>query len=342
MKLNRLGIAARRLTALLLCALFVVSGAFAVSAADTSVTFGRNDKFSFSPTTTDLFDNFKNVIPGDTLTQTITVSNESNRTVEIFLRADGVKEKYKAFLSYIEITVEATRVWDILGVTSRELYKAPASEFGSGRATLRDRVSLGEFSRGAKVTLTVTADVSIEMGDDYQSAFGEIVWLFTAEDDETTDTTETTTAEETTMTEPETTRPYYPPYNPPTNPPDNPTVNPSQPDVPGIVEPEPAPTPEPEPEPAQPAPDELEDIEMGDVPLAPEQPDPNADADMDIDIPDINIPLGGLIPQTGDDWAVFITCAAAIAATIVIIILIVVRRRLDGDEKQKENDIKAK
>ena len=80
---------------LVLTLLMVFGLAATAFAADSSITFnGFSGGFDFQPgseyTETDLFGNFKNVMPGDTLTQTITFNNSATDCdfVNLYMRAE--------------------------------------------------------------------------------------------------------------------------------------------------------------------------------------------------------------------------------------------------------------
>ena len=85
----------RLITIVVILAVFL-SSALPASAADGKVTYNGNaGKCIFEPGTehslTDLFPNFKGVMPGDTLTQKITVKNDANDKVKvkIYIRSLG-------------------------------------------------------------------------------------------------------------------------------------------------------------------------------------------------------------------------------------------------------------
>ena len=145
--------------------------------ADSSVTYkGQADKFLFprgrhySPT--DLFENFKGVMPGDTLTQKIDVRNAADEkvNVKIYMRALGAKSGSEEFLSQMTLNVKA--------MDGAELFDAPADQ----TAQLSDWVCLGTFKSGANTTLDVSLNVPITMGDDFQQAIGYLDWEFMVEE----------------------------------------------------------------------------------------------------------------------------------------------------------------
>ena len=149
-------------------------------AADSSVTYsGNSGNFIFAPgsdySPTDLFDEFKGVMPGDTLTEQIVVKNNANNKVDvkIYMRALGATggtENYEEFLNQMKLTV--TQSGNV------KLFEAPADE----TAQLTNWKALGTFKSGASVTLDVMLEVPIEMGNEFQDAVGELQWEFRVEE----------------------------------------------------------------------------------------------------------------------------------------------------------------
>lgn len=160
----------------LLLALVVTMGCAVPAFADSSVTYiDGAEEFVFEPgseqSPTDLFPDFKGVMPGDTLTENITikVDGEQDSTLKIYLRSLGSQENSEEFLSQMKLTVEQ--------VGKDTLYEAPADQ----TAQLTDWVDLGYFGSGVDVTLKVTLEVPIEMGNDFQDAIGYLDWQFKVE-----------------------------------------------------------------------------------------------------------------------------------------------------------------
>lgn len=186
--------------------ILLLSTTLTTFAADSNVTYaGEADKFIFEPGTgyspTDLFDNFKNVMPGDKVTESITITNKASDCdyVKVYLRAIAHDEAGNP-LTYDE-AFEAADGKDQTGVAGQRdetvvtmadflaqlsmkvyqgeevLFEASPDELGG----LSENVFLGELRQGETTTLTVELAVPIELGNEYASRVGEVDWVFTVE-----------------------------------------------------------------------------------------------------------------------------------------------------------------
>ncbi|MCR5010094.1 MAG: hypothetical protein K6A91_04055 [Clostridia bacterium] len=181
----------RHTSAIALVLLLVLCLAAPSFAADGTVTYEGGGKFTFGPGTdlsaTQLFPDFESVMPGDELSQKVTITNKSAESdyVKVFLRAEphdessnpletSVKdtetiESMKEFLAQLTMTVKNG---------SETIYDSTADKTDG----LTDSVYLGSLKNGESMDLDVTIKVPIEMGNEFAGRSGEIDWVFTVEE----------------------------------------------------------------------------------------------------------------------------------------------------------------
>lgn len=157
-------------------------------------------------TDTDLFNNFKDVMPGDERTETITIKNSVNGFdyVKLYIRAEAHDEEGNP-LTYSEpfenedghdqADIDGVRdetvvtMADFLSKLTMEVYLVNAdgtkqSIFSASpgqTAQLTDNVLLGTFAKGKSAKLEAVLTVPAGLGNEYAYRVGEVDWMFTVE-----------------------------------------------------------------------------------------------------------------------------------------------------------------
>lgn len=167
----------RRFFAAALVLLILFTAVPTALAADSTVTYqGSSQKFIFEPgsrySPTDLFPDFKDVMPGDIIKQDITVRNRASLRVKvrIYMRARGAHPDSEEFLSQLNLTV-----WDN---SDTVMFDAPANR----RAQLKDWTYLGTLYSGGEADLSVILEVPVSMDNRFQDAVGYLDWQFMVEE----------------------------------------------------------------------------------------------------------------------------------------------------------------
>ena len=165
---------------LLLIFALVFNCTLPVFAADGKVTYSGNaGNVIFAPgsehSLTDLFPSFNGVMPGDTLTQKITVKNDADNKVKvkIYIRSLGAHEDSVEFLSQLGLKVRKSAENEMA-----YMFDAAANE----TAQLSDWVCLGTLYSGGEVNLDVILDVPVELPNAFQNQIGYLDWEFMIEE----------------------------------------------------------------------------------------------------------------------------------------------------------------
>ena len=169
----------KKLFSLLAAAVISLSLIMSVS-ADSNVTYsGNSGEFIFAKgsehSPTDLFENFKNVLPGDSITQQITVKNNADNKVKvkIYMRSLGAHPESNDFLSQLNLKVSKSAENDMA-----YMFDAAANE----TAGLTDWVELGTLYSGGVVNLDVELNVPTSLSNEYSDKIGYLDWEFKVEE----------------------------------------------------------------------------------------------------------------------------------------------------------------
>ena len=182
----------KKIVSLLLVLIITISLSGFVFADDSAVTFlGLEEGFDFAPgssyTDSDMFENFKNVMPGDHLTEVITVANDAKDCdyIKIYMRAVVHDEAENPLSPNVAADGETVAsMEDFLAQLSMKVYHGDDLIFNAAPHELdglAENVLLGEFRSGETTTLTVELDVPDELDNRYAHRTGEVDWVFTVE-----------------------------------------------------------------------------------------------------------------------------------------------------------------
>ena len=185
---------------LLVVFLLSLTGALPVL-AEGKVTFDDNQLIVLEPgsyySASDLFDGFKNVMPGDEKPETITLSNENEEFdyLKVYMRAlphdeegNPLSEKVAESGETIETMEEFLSQLSMTVYNGEEkIFDAPANEIGG----LRENVYLGKLAQNESLDLTVELSVPIDLDNEYANRVGEIDWIFLVEGFDMEDSTVT-------------------------------------------------------------------------------------------------------------------------------------------------------
>ena len=176
---------------LVLMILIVISLSSTAFAAAPSITFkGFTSGFDFQPgseyTETDLFNSFKNVMPGDTVTETITFTNSASDCdfVNLYMRAEAHDETANPLSPKVAEKETVAAMTEFLSKLSMKvwngtelIYDAAPNELGG----LGSNKFLGTFRSGETATLKVELSVPIDLDNKFADRIGEVDWIFHVE-----------------------------------------------------------------------------------------------------------------------------------------------------------------
>lgn len=182
---------AKKSISFILMLLLVMSFATTAFAADSSITFtGFSSGFEFQPgseyTETDLFGSFKNVMPGDTVTETITFTNSATDCdfVNLYMRAEAHDETDNPLSPKVAEKETVATMTEFLSKLSMKVWNGTELIYDASPDQLDGLESnkfLGTFRTGETATLKVELSVPIELDNKYANRVGEVDWIFHVE-----------------------------------------------------------------------------------------------------------------------------------------------------------------
>ena len=181
----------RAICSLVLMLLMVMSLASTAFAASPSITFeGFSKGFDFQPgseyTQTDLFGSFKNVMPGDTVTETITFTNSATDCdfVNLYMRAEAHDETANPLSSKVAEKETVVTMTEFLSKLSMKVWNGTELIYDASPDEpdgLKTNKFLGTYRTGETATLKVELTVPIELDNKFANRVGEVDWIFHVE-----------------------------------------------------------------------------------------------------------------------------------------------------------------
>lgn len=162
----------------ILCALLtalLLMPVFASGEGDSNVTYkGGAEHFIVLPEDKDLFQNFKDMMPGETREQIIEVRNEYSGPLAFYLHAEEAPNEEQNGVYLIDI-LDFTLFQD-----GKQLYQGKLRGSVPG---MSEDILLGKLKKGESVKLIATLTApGAEMDNRYQLTRAAVKWVFTVED----------------------------------------------------------------------------------------------------------------------------------------------------------------
>lgn len=170
----------------LLLAVLLLSSLGISAFADSLVTYGADRQFHVLPDA-DIFDAFKSVMPGDSITETISIRNEYTGAGYVYIYLQAVphnptegphvpqvaaSESYAGMMEFLKQ----------LNLTVTQNGKPLSSDTADKTAGLTQRRLVGVFRGRGQSSIEATLTVPITMGNEFAGRMGEIDWVFIAEE----------------------------------------------------------------------------------------------------------------------------------------------------------------
>lgn len=181
----------KTITSLVLMLLVVMSMSATAFAASPSITFeGFSKGFDFQPgseyTETDLFGSFKNVMPGDTVTETITFTNSATDCdfVNLYMRAEAHDETENPLSPKVAETETVATMTEFLSKLSMKVWNGTELIYDASPDQLdglKSNKLLGTFRTGETAALKVELSVPIELDNKFANRVGKVDWIFHVE-----------------------------------------------------------------------------------------------------------------------------------------------------------------
>lgn len=185
MKLNKKKRKIKFILSFFFILLFVMSSAKTSFAKKADIIFENNQLTIHNAgslyTDTDLFGNFKNLMPGDFKKENIIIKNKCQNfdLIKIYLKAISPDQLENPLSG---ASVDSSQ--ELLSHFSKKVYLEEELIFHDSpdqMAVLEENIFLGTLHKNETINLNVELKVPLELDKKYMNSLGEVVWVFTAE-----------------------------------------------------------------------------------------------------------------------------------------------------------------
>lgn len=181
----------KKVFSLLLVLMLVFSLTIPAFAADGEVTYKGKSRIWITPATTewtnsDLFGNFKNVMPGDNLVEEFTITNAALDCdyVKVYMQAIPHDEQDNPLSDSVAEHETIATMEDFLSQLRMQVWNGNERIYSASpnrTAQLTEPVYLGTLRTWKSMELEVELEVPLELGNEYADRVGEVDWVFTFE-----------------------------------------------------------------------------------------------------------------------------------------------------------------
>lgn len=158
----------------------------------TTVSFKDPENgFKFEINNGDLFANFKNLIPGESRSQEIKVTNSWSQETEIYLHAEVIDQTQatKETKALIDKLLKKYATITVTDENGKKIYSGPiwgnVKTESPDEPSMKNPYSLGTFASKETKNLNVSLYLDEKMDNEYKDLLGKIKWVFSAEGTET-------------------------------------------------------------------------------------------------------------------------------------------------------------
>ena len=147
------------------------------------VIITEDRKIAFEAEEDNLFSGFQNLLPGCSRTQTVNLTNKSDATVNLMLRAEAAEQDKMSSEQQV-LVHQLISKYAVMEIRQGNtvLYQGPADGNQEEKGwSMKQNISLGTFQPGETKRLVVTLSLDPQMDNRYQKLKGKVNWIFTAE-----------------------------------------------------------------------------------------------------------------------------------------------------------------